>query len=96
MTRPWKNSVVFKFFISYLIIVSLLFLVFYFYSASILKAFYLQTLSDKLQEEARMLSRLMPSGSEGQALDQLCRDLTQDRKLRITVIAPDGKVLGDS
>ena len=35
MTRPWKNSVGFKFFISYLIFVSLLFLFFYSYPASI-------------------------------------------------------------
>ena len=38
----------------------------------------------------------MPTGLEGDSLDRLCHDLTQDRRLRITVIALDGKVLGDS
>lgn len=96
MKRLWSNSLINKFFLSYLVIIGLLFLCFYYYSGSVLKEFYIHLLSDKLQEEATMLSRLLPDSLEGASLDRLTRDLTQERKLRITVIGLDGKVLGDS
>ncbi len=49
-----------------------------------------------MREEARVVGRLLPLGAEGASLDQICRELERDLGVRITVIALDGRVLGDS
>ena len=96
MKTRWKNSAAVKFFLSYLAIVVFLFVVFYFFAAASIKDFHTVSLSAKMQNEARLVSRLLPLGVSGPALDQICRDLEADLKVRITVIDLDGKVLGDS
>ena len=96
MKRHWKNRLLIKFFLSYLAIVCLLFVFFYVYSAAAVKNFYITSLSEKMAREAKIVSRLLPAELEGEALDRICRDLAQDLGVRLTVIAVDGKVLGDS
>ncbi|MBI4490903.1 MAG: PAS domain-containing protein [Deltaproteobacteria bacterium] len=96
MKRPWKNRLIVKFFLSYLVVVLLLFAFFYPYSGAIVKNFYISSLSKKMEQEARIVSRLLPAGLEGEALDKICRELAQDLKSRVTVIALDGRVQGDS
>jgi two-component system phosphate regulon sensor histidine kinase PhoR len=96
MTGTWKNRLVSKIFFSYLGIVLLLFVVFYLYSGAAVREFTISSLANKMRQEANLVGRLLPSGREGEALDQLCRQLARDLKVRITVISPDGKVLGDS
>ncbi|MGH7773578.1 MAG: ATP-binding protein [Candidatus Binatia bacterium] len=96
MKRPWKNRLIVKFFLSYLAVVLLLFTFFYLYSGPIIKKFYISSLSVKMEQEAKTLSRLLPPNLEGAALDKICRELAQDLKSRLTIIALDGKVLGDS
>jgi len=96
MKWPWRDSIIGKFFVSYFGVVLLLFISFFFYSGALLRDFYISSLSRKMQEEAKVLSRLLPQGLEGEALDRICRDLARDLKIRLTVIAGDGKVLGDS
>ena len=49
-----------------------------------------------MDQEAHLLSRVLPFGVEGDALDALCRQFAGELGSRITVIALDGKVLGDS
>jgi two-component system phosphate regulon sensor histidine kinase PhoR len=96
MKRPWKNRVVVKLFLSYLAVVLLLFVLFYFYAAFVVKDFHISSLSGKMRDEAGIVSRLLPTDLAGSAFDQICRELGPDLGVRITVIALDGKVLGDS
>ncbi len=96
MKRPWKNRLIVKFFLSYLIVVLLLFVFFYLYAGAIIKDFHIAFLSKKMQEEAKIVSRLLPFGLDGEALDKVCRDLARDLGVRITLIALNGKVLCDS
>jgi two-component system phosphate regulon sensor histidine kinase PhoR len=96
MIRLWKSRLVSKAFGSYLGIVLLLSIFFYLYSETIVKDFYVSSLSKKMQQEAVLAARLLPTLDAGETLDELCRELGEDLGTRITVIAPDGKVLGDS
>ena len=96
MTGPWKSRIVLKLFLSYLGIVLLLFVFFYLYSGTVIRNFYISSLSKKMQEEAALAGRLLPADRQGDAMDEICRELARDLKVRITVISPGGKVLGDS
>lgn len=96
MKRPWKNRLIVKFFLSYLAVVLLLFVFFYLYSGTIVKNSYISSLAKKMEEEARIAARLLPVGLEGAGLDKICRDLARDLGVRVTVIALNGKVQGDS
>jgi two-component system, OmpR family, phosphate regulon sensor histidine kinase PhoR len=96
MKTHWKNSAAVKFFLSYLTIVLFLFVLFYFFAAAAIKDFHTASLSGKMRDEARLVSRLLPIGVSGPALDQICRGLEADLNVRVTVIELDGKVLGDS
>jgi two-component system phosphate regulon sensor histidine kinase PhoR len=96
MKRPWKNRLIVKFFLSYLVVVLLLFAFFYLYSGAIVKNFYISSLSGKMVQEAKVVSRLLPAELEGEVLDKICRELARDLGVRLTVVALDGRVLGDS
>lgn len=96
MTKLWRNSLVAKVFLSYLAIVTLLFACFYFASSTLLRNLYLSSLNTRMEQEAHLLARVIPFGREGAALDAFCRQLSTELGARITVIAMDGKVLGDS
>ncbi len=96
MKRPWKSRAALNFFLAYLVIFLFLSVVLYFYAADAIKEFHIGALSNRMVQEAHVVSRLMPVGMEGSALDQICRDLERELGVRITIIALDGKVLGDS
>lgn len=96
MKRLWNNSLVAKVFLSYFSVVALLFAGFYFYSNNQVREFHIATLSARMDQEAHLLGRVLPFDVEGQPLDTLCRQLARDLGSRITVIAMDGRVLGDS
>ncbi len=96
MRRLWNNSLAAKFFLSYLVVVALLFAGFYYASSTAIRNFYLEWLGERMDQEAALLARLLPFDIEGAALDELCRQLSQELGSRVTVIALDGRVLGDS
>jgi len=96
MKRLWNISLVAKVFLSYLAVVALLFAGFYFYSIQHVRDFHIATLSARMDQEAHLLSRVLPFDVEGLPMDALCRQLARDLGSRITVIAMDGHVLGDS
>jgi two-component system, OmpR family, phosphate regulon sensor histidine kinase PhoR len=96
MRRLWRNNLVFKFFLSYLAVITLLFSSFYFYSTTITRKAYVSSLGDRMEHEARLLARTLPFLSDNQALDSLCRDLAREIGARITIIGSDGRVHGDS
>ncbi len=96
MIKLWRNSLVAKVFLSYLAIVTLLFACFYFASSTLLRNLYISALNTRMDQEAHLLARAIPFGIEGADLDVFCRQLASELGVRITVIAMDGKVLGDS
>src|ERR1051325_683759 len=96
MKKLWNRSLAFKFFISYLAVVTLLLVSFYLYSSASIRSFYIDSLSQRMEEEAHLLARVLPSGLEGADFDAICRQHKQEILSRITVIAADGRVLCDS
>src|SRR5512132_1772881 len=96
MKRLWKFSLVNKVFFSYFAVALLLVLGFSFSSSSLIRDSYVSTLSGRMDQEAHLLGRVLPFGVEGDELDAICRQLAGELGSRITVIALDGRVLGDS
>jgi len=96
MKRLWNSSLVAKIFFSYLAVVALLFLSFYYSSNTLLRNFYIGSLSTRMEQEAHLLARVVPFDRAGIDLDNICRQLSGELGSRITVIAADGRVLGDS
>jgi two-component system phosphate regulon sensor histidine kinase PhoR len=96
MKRLWNSSLIFKFFLSYLAIIALLFASFYFYSGALLKDLYISSLRARMERESRLLARALPFELEGARLDVLTRSLSDELGARVTIIALDGRVLGDS
>jgi len=95
MKRIWNNKLTYKFFLSYLAVVLLLFVSFFIYFSTLLKEFYISSLSKTLQQQARVVMRLVPPQTTG-TLDAFLREISQDLGARVTVIDEDGTVLGDS
>jgi two-component system phosphate regulon sensor histidine kinase PhoR len=96
MKRLWNSSLVAKIFLSYLVVIALLFLSLYYSSNALLRNFYIDSLSARMEQEAHLLARVVPFDLTGVTLDAVCRQLAGELGSRITVIAPDGRVLGDS
>ncbi|HWO43758.1 MAG TPA: ATP-binding protein [Candidatus Eisenbacteria bacterium] len=96
MRRLWSNSLVFKFFLTYLAVTLLLFSGFYLYSGRLLRGFYVDSLGTRMEREARLLARVTPVGSEPGTLDTESERLADELGARITIIGVDGRVLGDS
>jgi two-component system phosphate regulon sensor histidine kinase PhoR len=96
MKKLWNRSLVFKVFVSYLAIVILLFASFYLYSSASIRNFYISSLSLRMEQEAHLLARVLPFQRDGASLDAYCQQRAKEIGARITVIAPDGRVLGDS
>jgi len=96
MRRLWQNSLVVKFFLSYLAVVTLLFTSFYLYSSTVVRDFYVSSLGERLELEARLLAKALPSLSGNHEFDLLCRNLANELVTRITIVGADGRVLCDS
>jgi len=96
MRRLWQNSLVVKFFLSYLAVVTLLFTSFYLYSSTVVRDFYVSSLGERLELEARLLAKALPSLSDNHEFDLLCRNLANELVTRITIVGADGRVLCDS
>ncbi|HWP23194.1 MAG TPA: ATP-binding protein [Candidatus Binatia bacterium] len=96
MRKLWSHNLVAKVFLSYFAVVAILFAGFYLASNATLRNFYIRSLSGRMEQEAHLLARVVPFDVEGVALDEICRQLSGELGSRITVIARDGRVLGDS
>ena len=96
MRKLWSHSLVAKVFLSYLAVIAILFASLYYASSTTVREFYVHSLSSRMEQEARLLGRVVPFDVEGPTLDDLCRQLAGDLGSRITVIARNGTVLGDS
>ncbi|HEX2227036.1 MAG TPA: ATP-binding protein [Candidatus Binatia bacterium] len=96
MKRLLSNSLAVKFFLSFLAIVGLLSLIFYLYAIDIVQDLYVRSLSASMEREARVIVANLSPDLEGAALDGILRRFADELETRITLIAPDGRVLGDS
>jgi two-component system phosphate regulon sensor histidine kinase PhoR len=96
MRRLWRNSLISKVFLSYLAVVTLLFTSFYLYSSTVVRDFYVSSLGERLELEARLLAKAVPSLSDNREFDVLCRNLASELGVRITMIDGDGRVSCDS
>jgi two-component system phosphate regulon sensor histidine kinase PhoR len=96
MRRLWQNSLVVKFFLSYLAVVTLLFTSCYLYSSTVVRDFYVSSLGERLELEARLIAKALPSISDSREFDLLCRNLANVLVTRITIVGADGRVLCDS
>jgi two-component system phosphate regulon sensor histidine kinase PhoR len=96
MKRPWNNRLIYKFLFSYLAIVVILSVGFFLYASNLLRDSYVSSLHKVMEQKAWVLARLLPWESEPGSLDSICGTLAQELGVRITVIARDGTVIGDS
>jgi two-component system, OmpR family, phosphate regulon sensor histidine kinase PhoR len=96
MKRPWNNKLVYTFFLSYLAIIILLSVGFFLYASNLLRDFYVSSLDKVMDQKTRILTRLLPWQDSPGSLDAACRNLANELGVRITVIAQDGAVIGDS
>jgi two-component system, OmpR family, phosphate regulon sensor histidine kinase PhoR len=96
MKRPWNNRLIYTFFLSYLAIIILLSLGFFLYSRILLRDFFTTSLEKVMEQKTRLLARQLPWSDEPGSLDSICQNLADQLGVRITVIAQDGTVIGDS
>jgi two-component system, OmpR family, phosphate regulon sensor histidine kinase PhoR len=96
MKRLWPSSLIFKFFLSYLAVITLLFSSFYFYSSTIIRKAYVSSLSERMEREARLVAKTTPWSLDNKTLDLLSRELARELGARLTIIGSDGRVHGDS
>jgi len=96
MKRLWPSSLIFKFFLSYLAVITLLFSSFYFYSSTIVRKAYVSSLSERMEREARLVAKTTPWSLDNKTLDLLSRELARELGARLTIIGSDGRVHGDS
>ena len=68
----------------------------YLYSGQVVENLYDETLSDAVFKQADLAGDLLPWNVGGATLDRHCADVGRRLSARVTVIAPDGTVLGDS
>ena len=96
MKRPWNNRLIFTFFLSYLAIIILLSVGFFLYSRNLLRDFYVASVGKEMEQKTLVVARQLPWQNEPGSLDSACRTLADQLGVRITVIAQDGTVIGDS
>jgi len=68
----------------------------YVYGDTVVERLYVATLSQHALQEARLIGETLPWKQDEGGLDVECRRLGQMLGVRITVVAPDGVVIGDS
>src|SRR5262249_12695371 len=96
MKRPWNNRLIYTFFLSYLAIIIILSLGFFLYSRDLLRDLYASSLREVMEQKTRLLARQLPWSEQPGSLDAICRTLADELGVRITVIAQNGTVIGDS
>jgi two-component system phosphate regulon sensor histidine kinase PhoR len=95
----WPKKLIWQLYFSYLLIMGIPVLVVTWYSSQAFRAFYLQRSVEDLKTRAVLIGSqveehfaLKSSGS----IDSLCKVISRSVNTRFTVIAPSGRVIGDS
>jgi two-component system phosphate regulon sensor histidine kinase PhoR len=68
----------------------------YAYGDRVIERLYIETLAAGVAREAQLAGELLPWNLRGEAMDRRCAAVAAKAKARVTIIAPDGTVLGDS
>lgn len=93
----FKKRLVKSLFLSYLWIMLLAVIVIGLYGAHVARELYLQRTAEDLEARARLCSGLVLESLEKEdGVDAVCKKLGKDTGTRITVILPDGRVVGDT
>jgi two-component system, OmpR family, phosphate regulon sensor histidine kinase PhoR len=92
----WSRSLLVRLLAPYLIALFAVAASLYAYSDAVVERFYLGTLADGVLREAHLVGALLPWDERGAVLDRRCAALAAEVGARITVIAADGIVIGDS
>jgi len=94
--RGFTSSLLVRLLAPYLIVLAAVAVSLYVYSDAVVERFYLDTVADGALREARLVGALLPWDERGATLDGRCAALAAEIGARITVIAADGTVIGDS
>ena len=89
-----KSGIFRRIFILYALVLLLTVLFAEVYITSTVRESYTDNLKQNLFIQINLISRSIPFDES--SLDKLCRQLKKDTGARVTVIASDGKVIGDS
>jgi two-component system, OmpR family, phosphate regulon sensor histidine kinase PhoR len=92
----WKRSLVLRLLVPYLATLVAVVASLYAYTDRVVADLYLDTLVQNGLAQARLLGTILPWDEHGPALDARCARLAAEINARITIIAADGSVLGDS
>jgi len=92
----WPRSLLVRLLAPYLLALAAIAVSFYVYSDAVVERLYLGTLSDAVLREAQLVGALLPWDERGALLDRRCATVAADIGTRVTVIAVDGTVIGDS
>jgi len=94
-----KKRLLWQLYWPFLLITVLSLLVVTLYSEQYLYRFYLERTTEAMESQARMIERQIAetySPGDESAMDRLCKRLGQAGSVRITVILPSGRVMGDT
>ncbi len=93
--RPFKRGIFRRIFIRYAVILALAALFIELFITNMVRESYILELENSLAIQGRLIARTIPFRTPSR-LDEICKQIKQDTGARITVIAPDGNVVGDS
>ena len=94
-----KKRLIYQLFPSYLLITLVSLIAVSWYALSFTRDFFLERTQRDLEVSARLLEKQVErllSPLDAQAIDQLCKEAAGQTENRLTVILPDGRVVGDS
>jgi two-component system, OmpR family, phosphate regulon sensor histidine kinase PhoR len=94
-----KKRLIYQLFPSYLLITLISLVAVSWYALSFTRHFFLERTQMDLEVSGRMLEKQVArllSPLDAQAIDQLCKDAAGETVNRVTVILPNGRVVGDS
>ncbi len=89
-----KRNIFRRIFILYALVTLLAVFIAEVYIASAVRKSYVENLEGRLLAQINLITRNLPFGQSN--IDALCREFKRDTGARVTVIAPDGRVIGDS
>ena len=92
----WTHSLLVRLLAPYLIALAAVAASLYAYSDAVVERLYLHTLATDAVHHAQLAGALLPWDLRGPLLDQRCAALASQLEARLTVIAADGTVIGDS
>ncbi len=92
----WNRSLLVRLLAPYLIVLAAAAASLYAYSERVVERLYVDTVSETLLGQARLAGDLLPWDQRGAVLDRRCAAIAAELGSRLTVIADDGTVLGDS